>query len=157
MRFFEADLRYPQVRWAQKIDQNFFLFFYFFYSSLWNPNAVIHKAIRRLPRSVSRLTLLCMLILDLAYVIDLPSLYCEGRSNWLGWGGAHVKYLRIMPIFTKFFKILKPSSEVNPRLFMVNSTTENTNIKFIKICDSPIPNVQRGPQADICGYLLFLK
>ena len=44
-----------------------------------------------------------------------------------------------LKIFTKLFSGLQTPSEVKPRLFIVISTSENTNIKFIKKCDSPIP------------------
>ena len=52
-----------------------------------------------------------------------------------------LKILKKKPIFAKLNKGLQPSLEVKPRLLIVNSITENTNIKFIKICDSPIPDL----------------
>ena len=38
-------------------------------------------------------------------------------------------------------KSLQTSSEVKPRLFMMNSTMENTNLKFTKFRDSSIPDL----------------
>ena len=68
-----------------------------------------------------------------------------------------LKFLKKKPNFTKLNKRLQTPLGVKPRLLIVNSITENTNMRFMKICDSPIPNIQRGSQAHICGYLLFLK